>query len=39
MDFEEFLENDAGQIMNDFLVDNKEYDRMCREIYKQYLKN
>ena len=37
MNFDEFMEAEGNTLLNDFLIDNKEYDRMCKEAYEEYL--
>jgi len=38
MSFEEFMEAEGHTIIDDFLIDNKEFDRICKDAYKEYLK-
>ena len=37
MSFDEFMESEGKTIIDDFLLDNKEFDRMCKEAYEEYL--
>ncbi len=37
MNFEEFMDSEGKTIVDDFLIDNKEFDRMCKEAYEEYL--
>ena len=38
MSFEEFMDSEGHVIIDDFLIDNKEFDRICKEAYEDYLK-
>ena len=37
MNFEEFMDSEGKTIIDDFLTDNKEFDRICKESYEEYL--
>jgi len=36
MSFDEFMDSEGHVIKDDFLTDNKEFDRMCKEAYEEY---
>jgi len=37
MSFNEFMDSEGKTIIDDFLIDNKEFDRICKESYEEYL--
>jgi len=37
MNFNEFMESEGKTIIDDFLIDNKNFDSICKESYNEYL--
>ena len=37
MSFDEFMDSEGKTIIDDFLINNKEFDRICQEAYTDYL--